>query len=353
MRFYDLQTKTITPKNGSLSTPSGMLPTISSNDHGVVRQWTSFPKGSYDAGALDIVFDLQIAPGNTPTGGTVISIHGVNIEDLYQTQNFHGAELSLYAGMLGGLPLSQDQPKPGLLINGTVFGAFGNWQGTEQTLDLLIVPSTYTPDNPGNIVFSWQPGQSFSNAITQALNIAYPESKVSVFVNPALSTDQYIGAFHATAQGLAHTIKSHTRHALGPNYPGVSIYFNGSQITVTDYSTSTAPTIALKFNDLVGQPTWLEPPTLTINTILRADIQPGNYITLPVGESQSPWNYQPGPGAVLTMPTTSGAVFANKLNFSGTFVVTAIRAVGHFRGTDDDAWLTVIQAIPVETIKPT
>lgn len=342
MRFYDIQTKTIKPQNGKLSTPGGLLPAESENAHGVVRQWTSFPNGNFDPGALDIVFDLQVVPANTPSGATVISVHGVNIEDLYQPQNFKGGALSLYAGMSGGLPLSAAQPKPGLLINATVLGAFGNWQGTEQTLDLVIIPSVYSEDNPGNIVFKWQPGQSFADAIKQTLQIAYPESAVSVFVNPALATDQPILSFHGTSTAFARFIHKHTfgNKNLGPNYPGVKIYFNGSQIIVTDYSKSTAPTVALKFTDLIGQPTWLEPPVLTINTILRSNIQVGNYITLPLGDT-------PGPGSVVTLPTISGTQFANKLNFSGTFVVTALRSVGHFRGTGSDDWITVIQATPV------
>ena len=342
MRFYNLTTVTTNGSNGLLSTPSGNLP--GTGTAGVARSWTSFPRGTYDGQSQDIVFDLQIVPQNTPSGATVISIHGVNLEDLFGAQNFRGSSLSLVAGMQGGLPLSTAQPPPGLLINATVLGAFGNWQGTEQTLDLLINPSTYSQDNPGNIVFNWEPGQSFSDAITQTLTTAYPNSKVSVYINPALTTDQQILHMSRTATAHAHFIHglTYAKSTIGPKYPGVKLYFNGSQIIVTDYSKSTGKTVELKFTDLVGQPTWLEPPTLTINTILRADIQVGTYIKLPEGDI-------PGPGSVLTMPTIAGTQFANKLNFSGTFIVTGLRSAGQFRGTDADDWITVIQAVPLET----
>ncbi len=331
MRFYDLQTTSVSAVNGVCYTPSGILPANGAISLGVARQWTSFPNGQFDPQAQDIVFDLQISPGHIPSGGTVISVHGVSIEDLTHANDFRGSALSLYAGMSGGLPLSTAQPSPGLLINATVLGAFGNWQGTEQTLDLVINPSAYSPDKPANLVFNWQPGQSFADAITLTLSAAFPNSTLSIHVNPALTTDQPILHFVGTANAMAQFIFRHTSgtKALGPNYPGVHIYYNGAQITVTDFSKSAGPVIALKFTDLIGQPTWLEPPVLTINAVLRADLQVGSYITLPKRDFG-------GPGAVLTMPTIAGTQFDNKLNFSGTFIVTAIRAIGQFRGTDAD-----------------
>ena len=345
MRFYDLITQ---PSIGGYG-PSGAL----NGTGGVFRQWSSFQGGSYDAQAQDIVFDIQIVPGHTPSGASVISIHGVSIDDLIHTRNFQYSSLSLSVGMLGGMPLSVNQPSPGLLISATVLGAFGNWQGTEQTLDLLINPSTATPEYPANIVFSWGIGQTFASAITAALKPAWPLSTITVAVSPALTAIAAVPSLSvgypilhksSTASGFAHFIHHLTHAVIGPNYPGVSIYFIGSQIIVTDHTVNVAAKpIIINFNDLVGQPTWLEPPTLTINTIMRADIQVGSYIQLPTSEI-------PGPGAVLTMPTVAGTVFANKLNFSGTFVVTSLRSVGQFRGTDADDWLTVIQAVPLEAI---
>jgi hypothetical protein len=341
VRFYALETAPVTVSNGAASTPAGIMSSAGSTV-GTGRYWTSFPNGSFDAKAQDIVFDMQIVPANNPSGATIISVHGVSIEDLRQAKNFKGSTLSLTAGMQGGLPLSANQPKPELLITSTVFGAFGNWEGTEQTLDFVVIPSLYTDENPGNIVFSWSPGQTFTEAITATLSRAYPASTVSVTVNPSLSLPSNQPVLHksSTSTGLAHFIHRLTYGALGQSYHGVKIYFVGSQITVTDYSSSTSPVVTLKFTDLIGQPTWLDPPVLTINTILRADIKIGGYIKLPVKDI-------PGPGSVLTSPTISGAVFSNKVNFSGTFVVVSIRAVGQFRGTGADSWLTVIQAVPV------
>jgi hypothetical protein len=343
MRYYDLVTEPTTANGTILQTPSGNLPANGAKSRGLGRRWTSFPSGSFDAQAQDIVFDLQISPGHTPSGGTVISVHGVSIEDLRQAKDFSGSALTLSAGMKGGMPLSANQPAPSQLVTATVFGAFGNWQGTEQTLDLVIVPSTYTLENPGNIVFNWQPGQSFESAITQTLKVARPNATITLRVNTLLMTDQPILHAVRTANGLSHFVHELTRHnsALGPDYPGVSLYFNGSEITVTDYSSSVGPVIALKFDDLIGQPTWLEPPTLTINTTMRADIKVGSFITLPQGDIS-------GPGAVLTAPTSHAAALqnANQLTFNGQFIVTALRAVGQFRGLDADDWITVIQAVP-------
>lgn len=329
MRFYDIL---VAP---SLSTPTG------------AKQWTSFPNGSYDPQALDVVFDIQVSPMHTPSGGSVISVHGVSIDDLYQAQNFKGQTLSLFAGMLGGLPLSAAQPPPGLVTTSTIFGAFGNWQGTEQSLDFLIVPSDYTPESPGNIVFRWEPGQPFASAISQTLAIAYPLANVSILVSPELTTEEPIQHLCSTAVSLGSFIEQLTRETISPKYPGVHMFFNGTEIKVTDYSVTTLTPTELKFADLIGQPTWLSPPTLTLNTILRADIGVVDIITLPQ-------KLQSLPGLALTPPTTHAASFQTNqsrggLTFSGEFFVTGMRSVGHFRGTDDDAWVSVIQAVPVAT----
>ncbi len=340
MRFYDLQTTVSTGTSG----PNGSYPDGSGT--GVAARWTSFPNGSYDPEALDVNFDAQVTPGHTPGGGTVVSVAGVSQHDLFQAKNFAGSAFALYAGMSGGLPLSANQPAPGLLFRGSVFGAFGNWQGTEQTLDLLIIPSTYTQENPGNIVLNWKPGQSFSDAIIQTLTVAYPgaDLKVSVAAGLVNTTGSAVLNINSTFNGLAHFVNRHTDGLLGPNYPGVSLYHTGSKIIIADHTQPAEKTIALKFNDLIGQPTWLEPPTLTINTMLRADIEINDYITLPAGDIA-------GPGSVTTLATQHAASLRNTLTFNGSFVVTAIRHVGEFRGTDAGDWLSVIQAVPAGVYK--
>jgi hypothetical protein len=41
--------------------------------------------------------------------------------------------------------------------------------------------------------------------------------------------------------------------------------------------------IAIQFTDLIGQPTWIEPNTMQVKTVMRADLQVGSIITMPQG----------------------------------------------------------------------
>jgi hypothetical protein len=65
------------------------------------------------------------------------------------------------------------------------------------------------------------------------------------------------------------------------DYPGVSLWIKGATIYAGDGTQPPAKSTQLNFWDLVGQPTWLDPTTISFKTILRADINIGDQIVFP------------------------------------------------------------------------
>lgn len=58
----------------------------------------------------------------------------------------------------------------------------------------------------------------------------------------------------------------------------------GNTIYASDGAGSTPPkTVALAFQDLLGQPTWIQANTVTFQTVLRGDINYGDKVTFPKG----------------------------------------------------------------------
>lgn len=302
--------------------------------------WTSHPNGIYDPGAQNIEFDVLIydlAMGNAPS--FLITIEGVSFEEIAQHNNFHNYGVRLYAGMLPGLPLANNQPTPGLIAQGYIQQGIGNWVGEDMTLTFVCYWGMFTGDNPGPIVFSWSPGQSLSAALQSCIATAYPGYAVNISISANLTTTHQVTHAAATLADLAIWIQRYTKTA---NYPGVSIYHNNSgSIVVTDGTDSSkSPTTQLLFTDLIGQPTWAggegEAFALDVVTALRADISAGNNLKMPQIDVDMP-------GLVFETPTLNNASVNYKLSFNGTFMVNSARYVGNFRSGNAAEWAAVFR----------
>ncbi|WP_321899137.1 hypothetical protein [Paraburkholderia heleia] len=145
MRYYSL---TITPAGST--TP--------------IRVWESHPNGIFNPAALQIEYDALIGPYGTPTGASTITVHGIPLQDLTQAQQFAGMTLELKAGMKAGLPLV-NPAQAGTILKGLVYQSFGNWEGTDQTLDFVVIAGAYTNDDPGGFVLNWRAGTQLSDAL--------------------------------------------------------------------------------------------------------------------------------------------------------------------------------------------
>lgn len=301
-----------------------------------IRRWTTHPNGitsTPDPGALMIEFDVFVAPLAVPIGASSIRVWGVEEGDLTQAANFNGMIVALYGGMGKGLPLANPS-QAGLLIYGTVQQAFGNSIGTNRTLDLIVSYSGNQPSSPLGMVFSWKAGTPLSQAIAATLKQAFPGYKQNIQISPKLVLAHDENHYSTTIVDFAQMIEHITVTALSGTYAGVRIVLQQNTFSVYDGTTPGNP-IKLAFTDLIGQPTWYLPGSVQIMCVLRADIQPGQLITLPAA-------YPASPGAISVQ--ASAQTQAAKPAFSGTFLVAAVRHVGNSRSPQGQGWITLLNA---------
>lgn len=338
-RYYEI-TIGATPGSTIPANPAtGVIGGISTGQ--IQRQWTSYPSGVNDPGALNVEFDFFSATsdhgGQSPVG--TLTIEGIALPDLFQSQKFYGRNITVKAGMVRGLPLA-NPAQAGTIWNGIINQSFGNWVGTEQTLDFVMFPSTnYTYQNPGNFVLHWPKNTSLQAALTACLNVAYPTLTNKFAINDGLYTLPY-DVLHAVATFplLAEYVNSITNSIAAP---GVSMSINPDNTIVISDGTSPSSPIAVAFNDLIGQPTWIENLTMQFMTVMRADIQVQSIITMPKGLGFTG-------GQTVTaqsFPSQLGPQFQSA--FQGQFIVQSVRYIGNFRDPNGQNWATIFQCNPI------
>lgn len=303
------------------------------------KVWTSHPNGIYDPGAQNIEFDVLIyalAMGSAPS--FLITVEGLSFEDVKQYNNFHNYGIKLYAGMLPGLPLADNQPTPGLIAQGYVQQGIGNWVGEQMTVTFVCYWGIFSPDQPGPIVFHWSPGQSLASALHQCIAQAYKGYKLSINISGNPATSRVVAHISSTLGSFAFWLQQYTKTA---TYPGVSIYHNNDgSIVVTDKNVTNANITTLRFTDLIGQPTWAggenEALALDVVTALRSDISAGTMLKMPNVDVDMP-------GLVFELPTLTNASVNYKLAFKGEFMVASARYVGNFRSSNATEWASVFR----------
>jgi len=293
--------------------------------------YTSHPNGTFDPNSLQVDIDIPVVPFATPMGQAMVRVHGISLQTISQARDLNGAPIKVYGGMQAGLPLAKPM-QSGLLCEGTIFQAFGNWIGTEQTLDLIIVTDGgATQGDPKNLVLNWTKGQVLSEAIQQTLQTAYPAYKTEINISPNLVLTSDASGYYQTIEQLATSIHSLSTSIIGGSYPGVNILLKQGVFVVYDGTSVTDPT-PIDFTDLIGQPTWIDAPSIQINTVMRADLEVGDYIKLPT-----------------TLVTTTAASLSqarDKSAFQGVFQIDLVRHVGSSRQPDARSWISTFNAHP-------
>lgn len=294
--------------------------------------FTSFVNGQTDPGALQIEMDVYVGPSHVVLPNSYIRIWCIPINYITQARNFAGQTISVFGGMKPGLPLSNTQPPSGLLFQGGIFWQSGNWQGTDMTLEFQLVPTPPTQPAPANFTFFWKKGTKLSTALSDTLTAALPKFKqIGISnINQNLMATEDVTHFCRTASQFGQFVNQISAAQIGGTYPGVSLVFNNQTVTAFD-GTTPQKTVTLNFYDLVGQPTWVGLATVSVKTIMRADITVNDYIILP-------------PGQVTTTPQ-SLSQFRQGSVFQGKFQVTQARHVGNFRSPDGNSWCTEYQAV--------
>lgn len=312
---------------------------VITDDNGTqVQQYTSLTaQGTYNPGALMVEMDIQRYGLSTPKGNSYLRVHGVSIQELRQaTQNYYQKNIAVYLGMSAGLPLA-NASQSGLAIQGIIQQPFGNWQGTEQSIDFIITAGFGSNASPKNIMLQWSAGQKLSTALFFSLQRAFPDLKITINISDKLVKGTDTFGFYNSLTQLAQQLKFESQSIIGDSsYSGVDIAIGNGEIRVWDQVTAVASdtSIQLAFTDLIGQPTWIEYAKVQVKLVMRADIHVGDFVTMPAG-------------SLSVTTAASYSQYRQQSSFTGRMMVTDVRFLGNSRQPDGNSWVTIIEAVPV------
>lgn len=356
MRFYQIE---ITDPNG------GASPII-------FTSWVqnpTFPSSAFgarsDLGALNVNFDLQVVPYSTPRGASMIEIWGIDLATISQANDLNNRLIKVSAGFKPGLPLATfaSRNQSGPILSGFILQAFGNWIGTNMTLNLVVSPGEPPAQAPGppasarqssiapairpptgtlfqpiNGVFDMPAGMPVSTAIRNFLTTALPSFTIrSININPDFTLPGDQRGVYRTLSQFNEWINRFSRiEANRALYSGINIRIEpGNQIVVYDNS-GTSTNVEISFVDLIGQPTWIEPFTIQFKCPMRADLQVGYTVTMPPGYYSILPNQPGGPGIMPNRSRTAQ---------QGKTTIKELRHVGNFRQPDANSWVTVATCV--------
>lgn len=309
--------------------------------------WTNLVNGKADLGAQTVELDIQVYTYDAPTSQAYVKIWGIPKLQVSQASDFNGASISVYGGMQPGLPLATaavNNGQQGLLLQGQVFQAFGNWQGINQSLDFVVTTDFgSTQSDPGNLSFTWPKGQPLNQMVAQTLLIAYPSlaGKIQINVDPTLVLTQDEHGVFQTLQQFSSYVTGVSQDIKGGNYPGVRIAKAlAGGVIVFDGTTNVPTPTQILVQDLIGSVTWLDVATIQFTTVMRADLSVSSTVQFPP---------LVGAQAITTPQSGSNARIQN--TFNGTWTVTFVRHVGNSRDPNAQSWVSTFQAV-TNTVPP-
>lgn len=342
MRYYSLNIEGYTPPGFD-----GLLGGAS---------YTNWVNGTSLPGAWNVEMDVTLTPSHVQGNTAYVRIHGVSWQEISQANNLYNKKIKIFGGMQAGLPLSN--PKfAGPIFSGYIYQPFGNWVGTDMTLELNCLPGdgptgTGSPTKPQNIVVNAQANQPMSEYLRTTLQTAFPGFPIDIHISPKLVRPNANPSYHQSLGQLADYLFATSKDIIGdPSYSGVHInMMNGNKIVVQDWfstkssaataSGASAPSSTKKINyqDLIGQPTWQTAGSvMSFKCPMRADINLNDVVTLP-----------------KTLVISSTASYVSPVNqastFQGDFKIINGRHLGNFRQATADAWVTVYEAQTVAAV---
>jgi hypothetical protein len=334
MRYYEL---TITPQNSpSPADEKAMLTTgVLSNTTNTKQKPIVFSSlkddGSHNPNALQIEFDLPIAGFHDPIGNgnnAYIRLSGIPLELIAQARDLNNSLVEIQAGMSKGLPLVNPDQR-GLIMSGQVWQCFGNWQGENTTLDIVVMPLGSTT---GNYAFQWKAGVKMVDMITQTLKRNHPDYtiKATVSDNLVISNDE-TGMYGTIAQFASWVYQRSKSIITDLGYQGVTIIAQGKTIVIQDGSSAKKPK-AIKYTDIIGQPTWIGVGIMQLKVNMRADLFMGDFINIPESAVK------------MTTKATMGFK-KNKTTFDGNYQINQLRHLGNSRQPDANSWVTIIDCL--------
>lgn len=339
MRYYKIDIADAQTGQALLPSSLGGLPISSLLANGQTNQ-----------SALNVEFDLPISANHVPTGNPLVRIWGLSVKDLSGAFNLNpnpqaskpGALITVSGGMAAGLPLA-NPAQAGILAQGQVLQAYGNWIGVEQTVDFILAPASQGSDKlPVNYTIDWKAGTQLADAIKATLTTALPNAKQIIRISQRLTLSSDQPGYYASLTQFSQFVNGISKQIISDTgYLGVYIFYNGTTVTVTDWiTTPTTDVLQIAFTDLIGQPTWIAPFVISVKTVMRGDINLGDQVSLPPSLVTS---------SSSAFQSLTGNNPANNLGFSGTYSVQSVHHYGNFRQPDAASWSTVYEMVKQPT----
>lgn len=290
---------------------------------------------------LHVEFDVEVTGLDVVKSGTMLTIYGLPIDMLEQSVNLQGCMVRMFAGFSQGLPLANPYQQ-GEIIYGEIYLAYANWIGINQTLNLVINPALRKKDDgsPLSIGIEGKTGEKVGDVISRALQNAFPKKMIDCTVSDSLVLPEPWTGNYMDIGSLAMVLRSASIAMIrSETYCGVGISILSDRIRVYDNaSVNWGKPKKIERHELVGQPTWIAPCTVSFKCPLRGDIRCGDVIELPQGMYS-------GTSSILMTNTTAPSVISkNSTTFTGKFLVKSVRHIGAYLTADGDAWVTVFEA---------
>lgn len=311
-------------------------------------EFCSVVNGQNDPGALDVEFQLTVAHFQVTAGASnYVKIWGVPLSLIGNANKLFKKSIEVYGGMTDGLPLATFQvSNQGLLCSGTIMPAFGNWQGTDISLDMIIAPGGEgtpgmgAPNDHKNIIHNWPANTPLSQSVENTLKTAFPKMKLNINISDNLKLSYPDLGFYNSIGQFSQYINAISMSILGKKkgYSGVKTFVKNNTIHVMDNEKGPSNgTIKIDYRDLIGQPMWVDQGTIQVKVIQRHDIDQADTFTLP--PCLITMSAGGGWGAQISEIGSS-----NISNTSQVFTVKTVSHYGKFRQNDSSSWCTVIDA---------
>jgi hypothetical protein len=214
-----------------------------------------------DPNALNVECDIAVTYHNAPANGnsSFVRVWGIPLQTILTANRFNNQPIQVFGGMQQGLPLANPNQQ-GLLVQGIVFPALGNWVGTDMTIDFYIkVDSKGSPTVGGaaNLVHNQPAQQPMATAIQNALQTAFPSFTANVKISPNLVRPNDEHGFYQSL-GQYATFLNQASHDIvkTAGYLGVQMSVQGNTINVFDGTQGQTGAKTVNPQDLVGQPIW-------------------------------------------------------------------------------------------------
>jgi hypothetical protein len=288
------------------------------------------PDGTTNPAALNIELDLCVYGASFGDVTSYVRIWGLSLAELGSAFNLSNKNIKIFGGMAKGYPLANPQ-QAGLLGQGQIGQAFGNWIGTDMTLDMYV--RAHAPEE-SNFTFTWAKGEPLSAMIQRTMKVVAPNQKLQINISANRVANADKPGVVATFTQFAQVVSNLTNGE-------VMISSNGQTVFV--FETATAQKNGAKqiaFQDLLGQVTWVQPQVVQAKLVMRGDLSIGDTVQFPEGLiSTTSQNAMPGYGG------TSSQNPANKLTFSGKFTIMQVQHWGNSRQPDAQSWNTTINCV--------